>query len=54
MSKQALESEKVSSGLKDVLLGLAQLCDGWHGQGNNTVPNLQPQASEEQVAIHAV
>jgi type I restriction enzyme, R subunit len=33
MSKQALDSEKVRSGLKDVLLGPSQLYGGTAGQG---------------------
>ena len=33
MSKQALESEKVRSGLKDVLLGPAQLYEALRAKG---------------------
>lgn len=35
MSKQALNSEKVRSGLKDVLLGPAQLYEALRGRGEN-------------------
>ena len=35
MSKQALESEKVRSGLKDVLLGPAQLYEALRARGEN-------------------
>jgi len=33
MSKQALESEKVRDGLKDLLLGPAQLCEALRVRG---------------------
>jgi type I restriction enzyme R subunit len=35
MSKQALDSEKVRSGLKDVLLGPAQLYEGLRARGDS-------------------
>jgi type I restriction enzyme R subunit len=35
MSKQALDSEKVRSGLKDVLLGPAQLYEALRARGDN-------------------
>jgi type I restriction enzyme, R subunit len=35
MSKQALDSEKVRSGLKDVLLGPAQLYEALRAKGDN-------------------
>jgi type I restriction enzyme R subunit len=37
MSKQALESEKVRSGLKDVLLGPAQLYEALRARGENVI-----------------
>jgi type I restriction enzyme, R subunit len=36
MSKQALESDKVRSGLKDVLLGPAQLYEALRARGHIT------------------
>lgn len=36
MSKQALESEKVRGGLKDILLGPAQLYEALRDQGSVT------------------
>ena len=40
MSKQALDSERVRSGLKDILLGPAQLYEALRGRGKNS--NAQP------------
>jgi type I restriction enzyme R subunit len=37
MSKQALDSERVRDGLKDVLLGPAQLYESLRGRGENSM-----------------
>lgn len=38
MSKQALDSERVRAGLKDILLGPAQLYEALRGRGEGLSP----------------
>jgi hypothetical protein len=51
MSKQALDSEKVWNGLKDVLLGPAQLYEALRARGDSTSGQIPRRTDLPQVVV---